>query len=126
MKKKEETKGAARTSRRGFAKGAAAALAAAPLVAAARAQTPSTKPSGPKAPPNPQPATPTPQGQAPQPSPAVVDAYLAVARARFGERLSEEELAHVRRDLEGNVRTSERLATTKLNNWDEPDYIFEA
>ena len=110
-------------SRRRFTKVVAAALVAAPLVAGrgggGRAQNPPAK--EPKAPPNPQP-TPTP---APQPSP-VAEAYKEVARARFGGQLTDEEFKRVARDLEGNVRASERLRAAKLQNSDEPDFVFNA
>lgn len=116
------------TSRREFSKAVAAALVAAPVAAgvAASAQTPSPAPAEPKAPPGPQP-TPSPaQGPAqPQPSP-VAEAYAAVARARFGSQLSDEEFARVKRDIEGNVRTAERLRAFKLGNGDEPDFVFGA
>ncbi|HYN86152.1 MAG TPA: hypothetical protein VER32_12975, partial [Pyrinomonadaceae bacterium] len=106
---------------RKFTKAVAAALVAAPVAAAAahNAQQPPT-PREPKAPPNPQP-TPTPQ----PPSP-VAEAYAEAAKARFGKYLSDEEFERVRRDLAGNVRTSERLASFKLKNSDEPDFIFVA
>jgi hypothetical protein len=109
----------ARTSRRRFAKIVAGAVVAAPLVAAAvlKAQTlPATKQA--PAPPNPQP-TPAP------PSP-VAEAYAEVARLRFGDKLTPEELARMKRDIEGNVRTAERLRAFALKNADEPDFIFIA
>ena len=111
-------------SRRRFTKTlAAAAFIAAPALAAS-AQTP-TPASEPKAPPQPQP-TPAQQPQGPPaPSPLAL-AYFEVARQRFGERLTPEQLEAVKRDLEGNVRTAERLRASKLKNSDEPDYIFEA
>ena len=93
---------------------------------AARAQT-GTAPKESKAPPNPQP-TPTP-AQAPQgppkPSP-LAEAYAEAARLRFGEHLSAEQLEAVKRDLEGNVRTADRLRSFKLQNSDEPDFVFSA
>jgi hypothetical protein len=110
----------ARTSRRQFAKTVAGAVvAAAPLVAAVtlNAQTPPATKQAP-APPNPQP-TPAP------PSP-VAEAYAEVARLRFGDKLTPEELARMKRDIEGNVRTAERLRAFKLKNADEPDFIFIA
>ena len=112
-----------KTSRRRFTKSVAAALAAAPVALShAGAQQ---RPAEPKAPPNPQP-TPTPAPpQQPPPSP-VVEAYAAVARARFGEHVTAEEFERVRRDLGGNVRAAETLAKSKLKNSDEPDFIFEA
>jgi hypothetical protein len=129
LKSKQKPTTAGQKSRRRFTKTLAAALVAAPAVAAssgASAQT-ATPAREPKAPPNPQttptpPATPTPQ---PKPSP-VAEAYAEVARARFGKQLSDEELARVRRDLEGNVRAAERLGASKLKNSDEPDFIFGA
>jgi hypothetical protein len=111
----------ARTSRRQFAKIITGVVAAAPLVAAAavtlNAQTPPATKQAP-APPNPQP-TPAP------PSP-VTEAYAEVARLRFGDKLTPEELARMKRDIEGNVRTAERLRAFKLKNADEPDFIFIA
>ena len=118
-----ESEAGARESRRRFAKSVAAAIVAAP-VAAARAQTPA-RPSEPKAPPNPQP-TPTPRAQTPTPPSPVAKAYAEVARARFGSQVSDEEFKRIERDLEGNVRTAERLRASRLENWDEPDFVFEA
>lgn len=110
--------------RRGFTKTLAAAVIAAPVAArTARAQT--TAPPEPKAPPNPQPS-PAPQQQSPpRPSPAA-EAYTEVARARFGEHLTAEDLARLKRDMEGNVRTADRLRAFKLRNSDEPDFVFGA
>ena len=110
-------------SRRQFAKTLAAAFVAAPALAA-KAQTPPAA-AEPKAPPQPQP-TPAQQPQGPPaPSPLAL-AYFEVARQRFGERLTPEQLEAVKRDLEGNVRTAERLRAAKLKNSDEPDFVFEA
>ena len=110
-------------SRRRFTKTLAAAFIAAPALSA-QAQTPPAT-SEPKAPPQPQP-TPaqTPQGP-PAPSPLAL-AYAEVARQRFGASLKPEQFEAVKRDLEGNVRTAERLRAVKLKNSDEPDFIFEA
>ena len=110
-------------SRRRFAKTIAVALVAAPALAASAQTTPPA--TEPKAPPQPSP-TPaqTPQGP-PPPSPLAL-AYFEVARLRFGASLSPEQLEAVKRDLEGNVRTAERLRASKLKNSDEPDFVFEA
>ncbi|HZH91465.1 MAG TPA: hypothetical protein VEX70_12710 [Pyrinomonadaceae bacterium] len=110
----------ARKSRRRFAKTIVAAVATAPLVAQAtlNAQTPPATKQAP-APPNPQPTPSAP------PSP-VAEAYAEIARLRFGERFTPDELARVKRDIEGNVRTTERLRAFKLKNADEPDFIFIA
>jgi hypothetical protein len=125
MKKEKTESTEARSSRRRFAKTLAAAVVAAPALAA-RAQTPPAS-KEPTAPPNPRPTpTPAPQQQGPpRPSP-VAEAYGEVARLRFGEHLTPEQLQAVKRDLEGNVRTAERLRAFKLKNSDEPDFAFEA
>jgi hypothetical protein len=109
-------------SRRSFTKTLAAAVVAGAASGAA-AQTPPA-PKEPKAPPNPQP---TPAGQQqPQPPSPVAVAYAEVARARFGERLSAEQFESVKRDLEGNVRAADALRAYKLQNSDEPDFVFGA
>ncbi|HYH86149.1 MAG TPA: hypothetical protein VEX60_11895 [Pyrinomonadaceae bacterium] len=111
-----------RASRRSFTKTLAAAVLSAPAIAVS-AQTPPAK-SEPKAPPNPQPTPAT--AQQPQPPSPVAVAYAEIARLRFGEHLSAEQLESVKRDLEGNVRTADRLRAYKLKNSDEPDFIFIA
>ncbi|HEX8130195.1 MAG TPA: hypothetical protein VF527_13915 [Pyrinomonadaceae bacterium] len=128
MNKREHAAAAgvrARTSRRQFAKTIAGAVAAAPFIAQAtlNAQTPPATKQAP-APPNPQP-TPTTAPQAAPPSP-IAEAYAEVGRLRFGGKLTPDELARMKRDLEGNVRTAERLRAFKLKNADEPDFIFIA
>ena len=115
-----------RASRRRFAKTLAAACLAAPALAAAHAsaQTP-PKAAEPKAPPNPQP-TPAQQPQGPpRPSP-LAEAYAEAARLRFGLHIPAEQMDAVKRDLEGNVRTADRLRAYKLRNGDEPAFVFEA
>ena len=110
-----------KTSRRQFAKSVAATLAAVPLAAQfAQAQTPA-KPREAVAPPNPQPS-PTAQQK---PSP-LAEAYAEVARVRFGEKWTPEQLEQIRKDLDGNLRSADRLRAVKLKNGDEPDFIFSA
>ena len=105
-------------SRRQFAKSVATTLMTAPLAASlVKAQTP-TKPKEATAPPNPQPS-PTP----PRPSP-LAEAYADVARVRFGEKLSPEQLEQIKKDLDGNVRNADRLRAIRLKNSDEPDFTF--
>lgn len=118
MKREDRTD----SSRRRFAKTVAAALVAAPL-AGVVAQTPPA-PKEATAPPNPQP-TPSPQPQPSPPSPLAL-AYAEVARLRFGEKLSEEELTRMRRDIGGNLRAADALRAAKLKNADEPDFVFSA
>lgn len=118
MKSKTDPHASQKTSRRQFAKSVAASLVAAPLAARlAKAQTPA-KPKEAVAPPNPQPS-PTPQ----KPSP-LAEAYAEVARVRFGEKLTPEQLEQIKKDLDGNIRSADRLRAVKLKNGDEPDFIF--
>jgi hypothetical protein len=111
------------SSRRSFTRTLTAALIAAPALAA-HAQTPPAT-SEPKAPPQPQPTPAQPTQGPPAPSPLAL-AYAEVARQRFGAALTPEQFEAVKRDLEGNVRTAERLRASKLKNSDEPDFVFEA
>ncbi|HEV7376972.1 MAG TPA: hypothetical protein VGN95_19805 [Pyrinomonadaceae bacterium] len=121
MKPKTNSHASQRTSRRQFAKSVATTLIAAPLAASlAEAQTPTTKPKEATAPPNPQ-TSPAPQ----KPSP-LAEAYTEVARVRFGEKLTPEQLEQVKKDLDGNVRAADRLRAVKLKNGDEPDFTFSA
>lgn len=128
MKDKHDAATERGASRRRFTKSAAAALAAAPAILAAAAGAQETRPAAPtesKAPPNPQ-ATPTPAPPQQTPPSPVVEAYAAVARARFGAGLSEEEFERVKRDLAGNARAAKSLSDAKLKNSDEPDFVFSA
>ena len=108
-------------SRRRFAKTVAAALVAAPLARVAAQTPPATKEA--VAPPNPQP-TPAPQ-QPPPPSPLAL-ALVEVARLRFGEKLSDEDMTRLRREVVGNLRAADALRAVKLKNADEPDFVFSA
>ncbi|HEX8424608.1 MAG TPA: hypothetical protein VF634_14465 [Pyrinomonadaceae bacterium] len=128
MKNREQVANAhARTSRRQFAKSIAATVLVAPLVATTTtsAQTPPAASKQAPAPPNPQPSPAVAAAAQNAPSP-VAEAYAEIGRLRFGEKLSADELARMKRDIEGNVRTAERLRAFKLKNADEPDFIFIA
>ncbi|GAC1396418.1 MAG: hypothetical protein NVSMB56_11120 [Pyrinomonadaceae bacterium] len=110
-------------SRRRFTKTMTAAIVAAPFVSIvnnANAQTPT---------PTPNPTSPAASNaiaqNAAKPSP-LVEAYAGVMRAKFGDKLSVEEFARVKRDLEGNVRAGDTLRAAKLTNADEPDFVFSA
>ena len=106
----------------------AAVFAAAPLAASvARAQTtPGTTKETPAPPkPQPSPATAAAAAAAQKPSP-LAEAYAEVARVRFGEQVTPEQLAQIKKDVAGNVRTADRLRAVKLQNADEPDFVFSA
>ena len=122
MRTKNQARSGRRASRREFTKTVAATLIGAPLAATAvvHAQTPAKTKQAP-APPSPEPQPPAQT----KPSP-VAEAYAEVARARFGEQVTTEQLEQIKRDLEGNVRVSDRLRAVKLKNADEPDFAFSA
>lgn len=110
----------ARTSRRRFTKAVATTLVAAPLASRIAKGQKATGSREAAAPPNPQ------SGAEPQKLSPVTQAYAEVVRARFGERLTEEQFEQVKKDLEANVQSAERLRAIKLRNEDEPDFIFSA
>lgn len=94
------------TSRREFARQAAAAASAAASTAlsasSSNAQSDEAKPS------------------------PLEQAYFEHVRARFGSQLSAGQLAQIKKDVAGNLRTQERLRSIKLQNSDEPDFTFNA
>ncbi|MDQ5844184.1 MAG: twin-arginine translocation signal domain-containing protein [Acidobacteriota bacterium] len=90
-----------------------AGLLAANLPLGALAQTPTPLPSPS---PSPTPATPSP----------LAEAYAEVVKQRFGAHVEGGQWAQIKRELEGNVRSSDRLRTFKLQNGDEPDFTFTA
>lgn len=104
-------------NRRSFVKfipavGGASLLAAQlPSIALAQMPTPSPSPS-----PSPTPATPSP----------LAEAYAEVAKQRFGAHVEAGQWVQIKRELEGNVRTADRLRGFKLQNGDEPDFTFTA
>ena len=113
-----------RTSRRRFAKAVVAAVTVGVVSSAQSSRTGAQTRPAPKqspAPPNPQPTP----AAAPPPSP-LAEAYTEVARARFGGKVSPEEFSGIKSDIEGNLRTAERLRAFKLQNADEPDFVFDA
>ena len=119
MKRITNSHDSKRTSRRQFAKSVAATLVAAPLaVQLTKAQTPAKKEAA--APPNPQP------GPAAQKPSSLAEAYAEVARTRFGKKWTPEQLEQIKKDLDGNIRSADRLRAVKLKNGDEPDFIFSA
>lgn len=116
-RKKSDASSGGRTSRRRFAKAVATTIVAAPL-ASRITQAEKATVTGQATPPGPQTAA---QSQTPS---TVAEAYMAVARARFGDRLTAEQFEQVRKDLEANAQAAERLRAVKLRNEDEPDFVF--
>lgn len=120
MKSKSRSNSNRQASRRAFTKTVASTLLAAPLASRMGAAQKQTSAKEAAAPPSAQSAA---QAQSPSP---VAEAYLAVARARFKDQLTPEQLEQVRKDLEANLQAAERLRAAKLRNEDEPDFIFSA
>ena len=115
MSRSDEPNASERPSRRQFAKTMALALVLAPLASAlANAQTPVPTTAMPQPSPSPQPPSP------------IAEAYAEVARARFSQHVTPEQMLKIKEDLEGNVRAADRLRKLKLDNGDEPDFIFSA
>ena len=54
----------------------------------------------------------------------MLEARLAALTARFGDRLSEDRRAALRRTLTTSLATGGRLRQTQLGNADEPDPVF--
>ena len=54
----------------------------------------------------------------------IVEARLALLRARFGDRWTDAQVAQVRRAVERDVDLAERLRRTPLGNGDEPEIVF--
>ena len=104
-----------RPERRRFAKSVAAALISAPLLTTHRGEAQAK-----------QAATAQSAPSTAAKASALVEAYAEVARARFGQQLTSEEMDRLKRELDGYARSSERLRAFKLKNSDEPDFIFRA
>ena len=47
-----------------------------------------------------------------------------IIKERYGDRLSEEELTEVRKGVERMVEAAEKLRAVKLENSDEPFFVF--
>jgi hypothetical protein len=58
--------------------------------------------------------------------PVAADQLLAMLRARFPDRLNEEQWNHVRSKIEGQLRAAEELRKFKLTNANEPATVFAA
>ena len=57
-------------------------------------------------------------------SPATADQLLAILKARFPDRLSDEQWKEVRGKLEAQLKASQTLSEFKLQNSDEPATVF--
>src|SRR5437879_2887793 len=67
--------------------------------------------------------------EAEQPKPGAVltataQAMTDIIRARHGKHLSDEQLKRVQQKIRGNLLAAEALKRTRLDNGDEPAYMF--
>jgi hypothetical protein len=53
-------------------------------------------------------------------------ALAGIIRRRYGRHLSDEQLASIARDFDGDLKAFPRLHAVKLANGDEPDFTFHA
>ncbi len=109
--KKKTTTPVPSPARRQFAKSVAASLLAAPLAGALPETVAAQAPTA--APPNAEKVA------------ALTNMYLEMAKTRFGKQFADEQLAFLKRDIEGSVRINERFRAVKLANSDEPDFVFK-
>ena len=49
---------------------------------------------------------------------------FSIIKERYGERLSEDELAEVKKGVDRIVEAAEKLREIKLENGDEPFFVF--
>jgi hypothetical protein len=70
-----------------------------------------------------------PAGQSSQqetpPSPQA-EAMLQLLKAKFPDRLDQEQLKRALTNCDGIARASERMSKAALSNGDEPDFVFSA
>jgi hypothetical protein len=66
------------------------------------------------------------QAQAPEKPLPEAEALAEVARIQYGKNLTDEQMAEVKRSLSGRFRASEAMKKVKLENGDEPAFIFSA
>jgi hypothetical protein len=101
-----------------------------PLTTAARALAQAPGGGGPK--PSPAPAAAAPPDSARAAAPAGEEisedakALAAIIRRRYGQHLSDEQLASITRDFDGDLKAFQRLHSVRLANGDEPDFTFRA
>jgi hypothetical protein len=65
------------------------------------------------------------QAQDEKPTPDA-EAIAEVVRIRYGKNLTDDQLAEVKRSINGRIRNADRLKQFKLANGDEPAFVFSA
>ncbi len=61
----------------------------------------------------------------PEVDPQVIDALSELVRLRYGRYLNEDQLAEIRIGVEAIAKVSEELRAVKLENGDEPFFVFK-
>jgi hypothetical protein len=61
----------------------------------------------------------------PEIDPQVIDALSKLVLLRYGRYLNEDQLAEVRTGVEAIAKVSEELRAVKLENGDEPFFVFK-
>ncbi|MBN2334196.1 hypothetical protein JXL21_01465 [Candidatus Bathyarchaeota archaeon] len=56
---------------------------------------------------------------------AEAEKLFTLVKERYGDKLTEEELEEVRKNVERIVETSMELRAVELGNWDEPFSVFK-
>jgi hypothetical protein len=67
-----------------------------------------------------------PAKERPDPVTAAADAMAELIRSRHGKHLTDEQFKQVKRRLQNTLRSGQALYRTKLNNGDEPSFVFRA
>ncbi len=107
MGESDQKETGSRTSRRDFAKNLAFA-AASPLISTSEtAQAQEAKSSKEK-------------------PPGVSEAWTELVRVRFGQHLTPDQLKEIKKSMEEKQRAAETMKKVKLQNGDEPAFIFFA
>jgi hypothetical protein len=57
---------------------------------------------------------------------AQLEPLVALAKAKYGKHLNEDQLKAVTRGIARNLVTAQRLNRTRLNNADEPSVVFSS
>jgi hypothetical protein len=96
------------------------AAAGAPLLAPAALLAQAAPAPGPAPTPSP---TPVPTPEAPS---SAAEALTEVVRIRWGKHLSGEELGEIAKSIDSRLRGAQRMKAVKLENGDEPDFVFSA
>ena len=69
-------------------------------------------------------STRAPAQESPRPADSPAEALAALVRARFGKHLNEAQMKSVQQRLTRMLATSDQMKRTRLDNGDEPAFVF--